>query len=62
MRSAADSFYKLRGFVSYFGSGERLNAGKSAEVTIEIDPYSFASYDHLGKTNDGYKGYELNSA
>ncbi len=42
-----------------FAKTERLNAGKSAEVTIEIDPYSFASYDHLGKTNDGYKGYIL---
>ena len=42
-----------------FAKTEELEKGKSETVTIEIDPYSFASYDHEGKVIDGYKGYLL---
>lgn len=42
-----------------FGKTEEIDKDKSYKVKIEIDPYSFASYDCEGKAIDGYKGYIL---
>jgi len=36
-----------------------LRPGESETVTVEIDPYDFASYDDYDRNGNGFKGYEL---
>ena len=36
-----------------------LNPGASETVTVEIDPYDFASYDCYDRNDNGFKGWEL---
>ncbi|NLC17242.1 MAG: beta-glucosidase, partial [Clostridiales bacterium] len=38
-----------------------IQPGASETVTVEIDPYYFASYDYNDKNQNGFKGYELES-
>lgn len=42
-----------------FNKTELIQPGSSQTVTIEIDPYNFASYDCYDKNENGFKGYEL---
>jgi beta-glucosidase len=44
-----------------FAKTPLINAGASATVTVEIDPYLFASYDYADKNGNGFKGYELDA-
>lgn len=36
-----------------------IEPGGKVNVEVEIDPYSFASYDYNDKNQNGFKGYEL---
>lgn len=42
-----------------FAKTSLLEPGAKETVTLEIDPYSFASYDSEDKNNNSFKGYEL---
>jgi beta-glucosidase len=42
-----------------FAKTPEIAPGASKTVTIEIDPYLFASYDYNDKNGNGFSGYEL---
>ena len=42
-----------------FAKTNILQPGSTEEITIEVDPYDFASYDCYDRNNNGFKGYEL---
>lgn len=44
-----------------FAKTEELAGGASAEYTIEIDPYNFASYDYNDANGNNFRGYELDA-
>ena len=44
-----------------FAKTEELAGGASAEYTIEIDPYYFASYDYNDANGNDFRGYELDA-
>ena len=44
-----------------FAKTEELAGGASAEYTIEIDPYNFASYDYNDANGNDFRGYELDA-
>lgn len=44
-----------------FAKTKELNPGEKEKLSIEVDPYYFASYDADDKNNNGFKGYELDS-
>ena len=44
-----------------FAKTPMINPGQNATVTIELDPYSFASYDDKDMNLNGFSGYELDS-
>ena len=51
------SFVNLVGFAKTIV----LEPGQSQIITINIDPYDFASYDAYDKNTNGFKGYEIES-
>ena len=44
-----------------FAKSPLLEPGKSADVTVKINPYEFASYDYNDKNSNEFKGYELDA-
>ncbi len=44
-----------------FAKTPLIEAGETVEVEIEIDPYSFASYDYNDANNNQFSGYELDA-
>lgn len=42
-----------------FTKTKLLEPGESETVTVEIDPYDFASYDCYDRNGNGFKGWEL---
>lgn len=42
-----------------FAKTDLLDPGETGEYTVEIDPYSFASYDYNDANGNGFTGYEL---
>ena len=42
-----------------FAKTKELKHNDTDTVEIEVDPYSFASFDSQDKNNNGFKGYEL---
>lgn len=45
--------------LSAFAKTQLLEPNESEELTLEVNPYYFASYDYNDKDGDGFIGYEL---